>query len=157
MIVNQFHSLAVPIFGSPAQRRFRLGCSARVTGADPAFKTVKRRGKPRHCDRGEEPIEDQREKMRRRAEAKSIARGCQREQSLSSSIDEPAFPSRPGITLAGCAAGEERSHGAAARAWRAPDLPRSEHLGRLTARLAYSRSGCLLCFRRGLSPFISRM
>src|SRR6266852_9701316 len=33
---------------------------------------------------------------------------------LSSSIKEPAFPSR-------------------ARAWRAPDLPRSEHRGRLTA------------------------
>ena len=59
---------------------------------------------------------------------------------LSCSINEPAFPSRPGAAQVTARSGgdwEERSHPqprtarCCARAWRAPDLPRSEHRGTL--------------------------
>jgi hypothetical protein len=59
---------------------------------------------------------------------------------LSCSIVEPAFPSRPGDAQATTRSGgewEERSHPqpraarCCERAWRAPDLPRSEHRGTL--------------------------
>ena len=62
---------------------------------------------------------------------------------LSCSINEPAFPSRPGAAQVTARSGgdwEERSHpqprtarccARAWRGWRAPDLPRSEHRGTL--------------------------
>jgi hypothetical protein len=54
---------------------------------------------------------------------------------LSSSINEPAFPSRPGITPGTArSVGDGRSGATrSASTWRGPDLPRREHRGRLTA------------------------
>src|SRR5271167_597931 len=65
----------------------------------------------------------------------ALIQAASRRTQLSSSINEPAFPSRPGITLATVrSVGDGRSRATRSIAsMGAPDLPRSEHRGRLTA------------------------